>query len=257
MSFTTGAIKNVLERRALFQDGSARVADVACGAHRSDFCDEEGVECAQFIVPRRGIFAMQIRGSSTVVDAATAIVLSAGTKYRVAHPEDGGDDCTTITTGLDAPQAFLKMDVAFRKAVARLRQALDPLEAHERSFWLFDRARSARRLGSIEARDREPLEHARYLLASDYNQPLSLSKIAKAVHLSAYHLARRFRAYTGTSMHQYRMQVRLNQAFTRVTESDDELGRIGIDVGFSSASHFSQQFKAIYGETPSEARSRR
>jgi AraC-like DNA-binding protein len=257
MSEGTAAIKNVLDRTALFSDGDASVMDVACRAARGGFCDEEAVEAAQVIVPRRGTFAWRANGTDTVVDAATAVVVSAGTRYQVAHPRDCGDDCTTITIGRDAPAAFVTIDASFRNELNAIRRACDGLEAHERAVMLFERVRSSRRIGSIQHSKREPLEHARTLVARNFDRPLSLARIAHEVYISPYHLARQFRAYTGVSIHQYRMAVRLHEAFSRVTESDTELGQIGIDVGFSSASHFSAIFASRFGMTPTEARFKR
>jgi AraC-like DNA-binding protein len=75
-----------------------------------------------------------------------------------------------------------------------------------------------------------------------------------ALYVSPFHLARRFRAYTGLSLHQYRMRARLSAAFERVVESDDEKSRIGLDVGFSTPSHFTAAFRRRFGVTPRYAR---
>jgi AraC-like DNA-binding protein len=50
------------------------------------------------------------------------------------------------------------------------------------------------------------------------NRTLSLAQLASAVGASPFHLARVFRAQTGQSLHEYRMQLRVRAVRTGLAE---------------------------------------
>lgn len=83
----------------------------------------------------------------------------------------------------------------------------------------------------------------------------SLSELAGSLNVSPFHLAHVFRAEVGTSIHQYVLQVRLRLALERLAEGAISLSALGLDLGFSSHSHFTTSFRKHFGVTPREARS--
>ena len=84
---------------------------------------------------------------------------------------------------------------------------------------------------------------------------LSLAQMAKAVHTSAYHFARQFKAATGVPPHQYVVARRVERAQQLLRESDDlSLAEVATDVGFSDQSQFSTHFRRVVGVTPREFR---
>src|SRR6185437_12669462 len=78
--------------------------------------------------------------------------------------------------------------------------------------------------------------------------------VAAAVGVSQFHLARVFRAETGTSLHQYLLRIRMERALTRLGEGERHLSRLALELGFSSHSHFSTVFRRHFGESPARAR---
>lgn len=83
---------------------------------------------------------------------------------------------------------------------------------------------------------------------------LLLSDLAAQVALSEYHFARMFRQSMGVAPHQFVMQRRMMRAHEMLLTSDQPLTTIALACGFSSASHFSNRFKAAKGVTPSQLR---
>jgi AraC-like DNA-binding protein len=83
----------------------------------------------------------------------------------------------------------------------------------------------------------------------------SLSALAHTLNVSPFHLAHVFRAEMGTSIHQYVLQLRLRLALERLAEGVTSLSALGLDLGFSSHSHFTTSFRKHFGITPREARS--
>jgi AraC family transcriptional regulator len=88
-------------------------------------------------------------------------------------------------------------------------------------------------------------------------QPLLLSDLAAQVALSEYHFARMFRQSMGVAPHQFVMQRRMVRAKDLLLNSTLPLTDIALACGFSSASHFSNRFKAAKGLTPSQLRAAR
>ncbi|QJT80839.1 AraC family transcriptional regulator [Kosakonia sp. MUSA4] len=88
-------------------------------------------------------------------------------------------------------------------------------------------------------------------------QALLLSDLAAQVALSEYHFARMFRQSMGVAPHQFVMQRRMVRANDLLLNSTLPLTDIALACGFSSASHFSNRFKAAKGLTPSQLRAAR
>jgi AraC family transcriptional regulator len=84
---------------------------------------------------------------------------------------------------------------------------------------------------------------------------LTLGQMASAVHLSAYHFARQFKASTGLPPHQYVIARRVERARELLrAETDLSLAEVAAHVGFSDQSQFSHHFKRLVGVTPGQFR---
>ena len=55
-------------------------------------------------------------------------------------------------------------------------------------------------------------------------------------------------------LYRYQRRLRLARALDLISQYDD-LTALGLDLGFSSNSHFTAAFREVYGYTPSEFRS--
>jgi AraC family transcriptional regulator len=85
----------------------------------------------------------------------------------------------------------------------------------------------------------------------------SLEQMAAVAHLSPYHFARGFKAATGLPPHQYVIARRVERAKQLLEEGGDlSLAAIGVRVGFSDQSQFSQHFKRLVGVAPGQFRRR-
>jgi AraC-like DNA-binding protein len=93
------------------------------------------------------------------------------------------------------------------------------------------------------------------LLASRFRETVTLQEIATAVYSSPYHLSRIFRKTTGFTIHNYLDQLRLRTALGYVAQSDVSLTDLGLELGYSSHSHFTQAFRRTFGTVPSAFRS--
>jgi AraC-like DNA-binding protein len=62
-----------------------------------------------------------------------------------------------------------------------------------------------------------------------------------------------FRKVEGMPLYRYQLRLRLARALDLLPGYED-LTQLGLDLGFSSHSHFSAAFREAYGRSPSEFR---
>lgn len=92
------------------------------------------------------------------------------------------------------------------------------------------------------------------LLATRFRERLTLTQIAQAVYSSPYHLSRLFRKHTGITIHNYISQLRLRTSLEYVAQPDTMLTELGLNLGYSSHSHFTKAFRRTFGTAPSTLR---
>jgi AraC family transcriptional regulator len=115
--------------------------------------------------------------------------------------------------------------------------------------------RPAVRRARTERRHDELAEAAKELLSARMAERLSLASLAAALYVSPFHLARVFRARTGFSMSDYVHGLRLRAAVDQLASDPQiDLGRLAVDLGYYSASHFCDRFRAAFGRPPSAVR---
>lgn len=85
-------------------------------------------------------------------------------------------------------------------------------------------------------------------------EPFCLADLAQAIDLSEYHFSRQFKRATGRSPSQYFIQLRMARARQLLMETERSVIDIGLEVGYGSASHFSQIFRREVGVAPSHYR---
>lgn len=92
------------------------------------------------------------------------------------------------------------------------------------------------------------------LVRSRLGEELRLRDLAGAAGLSEYHFCRAFRHATGLAPFEFVARLRVEEAKRRLRETDAGVLEIAIDVGYRSASHFSQLFRRQVGLTPTAYR---
>ncbi|MGH8597391.1 MAG: helix-turn-helix transcriptional regulator, partial [Gammaproteobacteria bacterium] len=97
------------------------------------------------------------------------------------------------------------------------------------------------------------VDRAKQYLHAHGHERLGLREIAQQIGVSSVYLTQEFTRSEGMPLYRYQMRLRMSRALVELPHCDDITG-LAIDLGFSSHSHFSATFKAVFGATPSDIR---
>ena len=81
-------------------------------------------------------------------------------------------------------------------------------------------------------------------------QPISLRDVAAAVHRTPTHVAAAVKQSTGYSVGDWIRAGRVAEAAARLVHTDASLDEIASAIGWSDKTHFTWQFRKVYGTTP-------
>lgn len=171
-------------------------------------------------------------------------------------------DCSTLAARpgfIRDPSLRYMLDMCFNRA-SDLHDPLTPLELDAwanvlglevlRRFAAPPEAKAPSRERLSEAR----LERVKERIEAGLAEPLRLPELAAEAGYSPYYFARAFKATIGQSPHQYVLERRIERAKVLLRKGDMNLAEIATVCGFSSQSHFSSQFRARVGVTPTAFR---
>ena len=84
-----------------------------------------------------------------------------------------------------------------------------------------------------------------------YAEPLTLDSLAEQFFVSRSKLSKDFKTHTGTSLHQFLLDIRINRAILHIYYGTyDTVREIAEAVGFGNSLHFYSAFKKAVGMTP-------
>ena len=93
-------------------------------------------------------------------------------------------------------------------------------------------------------------------VAEHFQEPMTLTELARHLSVSKFYLSRTFSAKLNTSFNRYINYIRANYALTLIQSTNYTLMRISVDAGFESQRTFNRAFKEIFGLAPGEYRQR-
>lgn len=106
----------------------------------------------------------------------------------------------------------------------------------------------------IEKSKKERLSTVFEYLEKNYNEEISLIKIAEIANLTPTSFCRMFKFKTKKSFVEYLNEIRISNACKLLIETDLGIAEIAYKCGFKTASNFNQLFKKLTGITPKEYR---
>jgi len=262
----------------LYQSRTITVRDTQCRGTCTHEGPEEWTTSTQLVFPYRGVYIKHIGHDQAVAEANQVLFFNAYHGYRVSHPVAGGDASLSLVIGEPllyelAAREWLRDDpgLMFRPLRLRIdartqglmtlllyrlrRRIAEPLEVEGLALSLARRAvgrRTAHPPGASAGRQRL-VDRAKLALSSDLARRWSLADIAAEVRVSPVYLTQLFQQVEGVPLYRYQLRLRLARALDLLAECDD-LTALGLELGFSSHSHFSAAFRQMYGQSPSSFR---
>jgi len=252
------------------------IRDVTCSGECRRKSDEECTATAHLVFPYRGVYVRHLEHDDAVAEANQVLFFNSAETYRVSHPVEGGDASLDLaisepvlrelapteqvrTVGAVAfRRQRLRIDPRAQALVALLRHGLsrkiaETLEAETLALTLVRRAlgeRTSHAAGASLGR-RKLVDRAKLVLSADLARRWTLSEIATEVGVSPVYLTQVFQQVEAVPLYRYQLRLRLARALDLLGQYDD-LTAFGLDLGFSSHSHFSAAFRQTYGRTPAE-----
>jgi AraC-like DNA-binding protein len=267
-----------LSTQLLLGTRALAVRDVVCAGSCRHRSEEEYAEKTCLVFPYRGVFVRHVGRIAAVAEANQLLLFNEGEGYRISHPVEGGDGCLSLAIGegwlrelapaqhlrQGAAVAFrserLRIDARTQALVALIRHglrthAVEPLEAETLVLTLVRRALGERTSHAPRGTSgrRKLVDRAKLALSSDLGRRWTLADIAAEVGVSPVYLTQVFQQVEGMPLYRYQLRLRLARALHLVARYDD-LTRLGLDLGFSSHSHFTAAFRQVYRRTPAEFR---
>lgn len=260
----------------LLSTDAVAIRDVVCGGE----CRHRGAqECARathLVFPYRGVYVRHLGSEQAVAEANQVLFFNAAESYCVSHPVDGGDSSLVLALEESwlrelAPPALVRaggalafrmqrrrIDARAQALVAMLRHSLhrktvEGLEAETLALTLARRAFGERTSHAAKASSgrQKLVDRAKLVLSADPARRWRLGDIATEVGVSPVYLTQVFQQVEAMPLYRYQLRMRLARALDLIDAYDD-LTALGLELGFSSHSHFSSAFRQTYGRTPAE-----
>ena len=275
----------------LFESDTVRVGRFACPVRHPRFNDTGPIGGFLFVFPRTAVRIVHPGRPPIDADPNVVTLYNRGQRYRREKLSEDGDHCEYFSVDpawiVEAvspydPAAAEVSDRPFRRThgpsdarsylvqrllVKRLlsEPAPDALTVEESVARLLRRVVAGvygtgspprlARPGTARAHA-ALVERARRVLTFRYRDRLGLATLAREVGASPFHLCRVFHRHTGTTLHAYRDQLRLRAALEAAADTEHDFTTVGMDLGYSSPSHFTHAFRTAFGLTPTEFRRR-
>jgi AraC-like DNA-binding protein len=222
-----------------------------------------------------GAWTMHHDGRRFPVDPSVVLFARGGTTYGCSHELGAGSERLFVTVHRDALARLLAdhPDPEVAELVAeplprrrQLRQT-PAIERIARELWT--EAGSSLRADSlvlslllaIRREDAElaltrgkAVRQAERYLREHFHERIDLARLARVVHVSPFHLHRSFKQATGTTPHEYLLDLRLRRSRELLARTELAVVDIATSVGFRSSSHFANTFKRRFRTTPLEFR---
>lgn len=258
----------------LYQDQELQIGRFWASSNEHGFADTGPIENHVLVFPSLPVEICYSHQESVVADSMLAMCYNRGCEYRRRALNSQGDLCWWIAyedsllagaMGTSAESPFRQRWVPVPKDAFMVMRALvtelldggspDPLQLGDSAWWLIGRCLEGPHTPSRANRQQElAVQRARAFVAQHFRESISLSDLAHTARMSPFHLSRVFHRVVGKRLHQYLVELRLRESVQEIVRSTRSLTDIGLDMGFSTPSHFSTAFKKTFGIAPSQLR---
>jgi AraC-like DNA-binding protein/ligand-binding sensor protein len=98
------------------------------------------------------------------------------------------------------------------------------------------------------------IRRARAYILANQGDPIDLTKVSQAMHVSAFYFCKRFKQSTGLTFTDYLGRVRVEKAKNLLLNPHLRISEIAYDAGFQSLAHFNRTFHKVVGQSPTKYR---
>ncbi len=171
----------------------------------------------------------------------------------IAGAAPNGDIATLYASPFVRPP--LPVMAAIRTYFARVRGSKDAFYAEEGAVAILGEvATIENQYAPLLVGKSMIVRDAEALLAERFATPLRLRDIAADLGVSAAHLARTYRSVTGNRLHAQLSRLRICEAMKHLADGRQDITALALDLGYSSHSHFTSDFRRLVGRTPRDFR---
>lgn len=109
----------------------------------------------------------------------------------------------------------------------------------------------------VQTPAKQYVQRAEDYIRAHYSEPITMDVLARHAAISARSLHKGFQQYKGISPMGFLRQVRLQKVREALLQARDtgravQITRVALNAGFSHLGHFSQAYRAQFGESPSQ-----
>ncbi len=178
--------------------------------------------------------------SSVMLEAASEVPRSAG--------DVRGMDVNVLDAELlDAVMRLVRLVDAPPESTSVLR----PLIIREIIYRLLTGEQGARlRYIAMSSGHRHRIASAVEQIHKEFDRPLRIDRVARELGMSVSGFHHQFKTVTGMSPLQFQKQLRLQEARRLMIGENMDAATAGYRVGYDNPSHFSREYKRLFGEPP-------
>lgn len=253
----------------LFQSSGIRVVDHRCASPKGGCGCVVAESSSHVTLARRGCFNAHVGRRQWLVSADAAFLYRAGVEFRVAHPVEGGDDCTLIhlpedlldevfgAAGADQGLLETRSSASLTLSHASLLGMLsdptaDQFECEEAVLGVLGHV-GPRAVGA-GGHSQRVVARAREAVHEDLSRNLSMAALSAECGVSSFHLMRLFRRQTGMTIRGYRRRLRAREACFQIAGGARSLTDVALACGFASHSHMADTIRQELGVQPRRIR---
>ncbi|SOB78097.1 AraC-type DNA-binding protein [Marinobacter sp. LV10R510-11A] len=214
----------------------------------------------QLVLPLLGKLSLSVDKTEGDVERNRAAIIPSGSDHGYSASEENrflvADVPEVHAPALERLPFFVELDSALLHYIQFLRSQLvngtgSSHTQHQMLLLLIQLMQE--RHGDVLNLDRR-VSAAKQFIDDNFHKKIAAAELATVSHLSIRQLNELFRKQIGMTPHHYLTELRMQESWRLLEQSDLNIQRIADSVGYGSLSSFSDRFSRHFGKSPSQFR---